>query len=515
MKLLRQGWTLLCVSIFMQTNSFLCLVRRIPFAAWLLPEGIYQKRRLKLLFSVGGLIKGFFGAAIGRTVLCILCLALIPQWLGVAATPEEMLTLYLLVCCLVPALMSCGIFAAKEADYVFLNHFMMNPKEYYHYKITKDVFLRMLLPLPVLLYLLRDVTLVAAAVLASAFTALAGCVLYLFLYGTLHKMIKKWIRNTVGVAAITASYAALRLGLLSAIKWPLPACIGASLGMAACSVLCYVRLLKYQDYKRIAVEFANKDVVALVVSVNATEVEGASALSKLPWEEGKAYFEENCTLDMEAYVSKAFFRRFRSVFFNQRRQIFLISAFLGVLCGYLLRIGVIPITEDAILNYTPMLLAFAGSTMLFGQRFTELCYRYMDMPFMYHHLCGKDYRKKSLRRRYAFLARHTLVVLSGIALFLLLFLGISGMRVFVRDIVFLLLAMELFSLVNELYYLLVYYFFQPYTADISVKSPMLRVLGVIEGLFDVGVLFLRGNLALACLPLAAIFLAMNLLLLAI
>ena len=57
-------------------------------------------------------------------------------------------------------------------------------------------------------------------------------------------------------------------------------------------------------------------------------------------------------------------------------------------------------------------------------------------------------------RRYAFLAKHSLVALSGVALFVLLVLFISGIKVSAASIVFLLIAVECFMLFNELYYLL-------------------------------------------------------------
>jgi len=105
------------------------------------------------------------------------------------------------------------------------------------------------------------------------------------------------------------------------------------------------------------------------------------------------------------------------------------------------------------------------------------------------------------------------VALAGLSLFVGLVLLVSGIRISTWNLVFLLLSMELFMLVQELYQLLIYYWIQPYTADFSVKSPVFRVLGWIEGLFDISVLFIRGNLALACLPLFGLFLLVNVLML--
>ena len=165
--------------------------------------------------------------------------------------------------------------------------------------------------------------------------------------------------------------------------------------------------------------------------------------------------------------------------------------------------------------YTPLLIVLVNSIMLFGQRFTTLCFRFVDMPLMYHQVCDKEYLKKSIRCRYAFLVRHSLVALVGLIVFVAMLLVVSGIRISVWDFVFMLVAMELFMLIQEFYQLLIYYWIQPYTADVSVKSPVFKVLGCLEGLFDVSMLFVRGNLAMACVPLLGLFLLVNMLLVVI
>ena len=108
MRLLKNAWTLFQISATMQTNSFLSLLRRLPIAGQLLPGDIYGRKGLKRLFLLGGLVKGFLSAAIGKMFLCVVLLSWIPKWFRAPAAPEEMLALYLLTECLAPAVMSCG-----------------------------------------------------------------------------------------------------------------------------------------------------------------------------------------------------------------------------------------------------------------------------------------------------------------------------------------------------------------------------------------------------------------------
>ena len=278
-------------------------------------------------------------------------------------------------------------------------------------------------------------------------------------------------------------------------------------------MLFYLQLLKYKDYKRIAVQFANKDSAILTISVNNAAEEGQDALGGTNYEENRSYFEKNRALDTATYLNNAFFKRFEKIFSNQRKQIFILSIFLGALFGYLIRSEVLHITNETILNYTPILISLVSSSMLFGERFTTLCFRYMDMPLLYHHICKTEYLKKSIRCRYIFLLKHSLVALIGLTIFISLVLMIGGLRISFQDFVFLLIAMELFMLIKETYHLLIYYRIQPYAVDIAVKSPIFRALGVLEGLFDISALFLRGNLALACLPLAGLLLIVHAILL--
>jgi len=511
--LLKNSWTMFKITSTMQTNSFISLLRKIPLLERLVPVSLYRRQGVKQFFALGGLLKGLFGGFLGETLLCLLTLSWLPVWLNVDVTREELLLLYVLVQCFAPMLQSCSIFRAREADYVFLNHFMMNPTEYYHYKIGKEVLEDVLTRLPVLIYLLQEATLVLLAVTATAFFTLAGCCLHLFLYDRLHNMVKRSLRNIASYGIMLTAYFLLKLGVFSGVRIAFPLCLVLCFGMLAASALCYVRLLCYKDYKRIAVQFANKEAVTITVSVNVAAEEGRDALDKFPWEKNKAFYEKNKKLDEAAYLNRAFFERFRSIFFNQRKQIFLLSIPLGVLLGFLIRNGVLRVTEATILNYTPMLIALVNSVMLFGQRFTTLCFRFVDMPLMYHRVCDKKYLKQSIRCRYAFLVKHSLVALAGLALFVGLTLAISGIRIDAWTLVFLLVSMELFMLIQELYQLLVYYWIQPYTVDVSVKSPVFKVLGWLEGLFDISVLFIRGNLALACLPLLGLFLLVNMLML--
>lgn len=512
MTLLKNSWIMFKITSTMQTNSFISLLRKIPLIECLIPVSLYRREGVKRLFTLGGLLKGLLGGFVGGTLLCMFVMSWLPAWLSVEVSREEMLLLFILVQCFAPVLQSCNIFRAREEDYVFLNHFMMNPTEYYHYKIGKKVLEDLVTILPVLLYLLRDVRLVLVALASKLFFTLAGCCLHLFLYDRLHNMVKRSVRNIASGCIMLAAYFCLKQGAFAGITVSFSLCTGLCFGLLAGALFCYFRLLHYRDYKRIAVQFANKEAM-IVIAMNIGAEEGRDALAKFPWEKNKTFYEKHEKEDAATYLNRAFFERFHTIFSNQRKQIFLISIPLGALLGYLMRSGVLDITGESILDYTPILIVLVNSIMLFGQRFTTLCFRFVDMPLMYHQVCDKEYLKKSIRCRYAFLVKHSLVALAGLGLFVALILLVSGIRVNTGTLVFLFIAMELFMLIQEFYQLLIYYWIQPYTVDVSVKSPVFKVLGWIESLFDISLLFIRGNLAMACVPLFGLFLLVNVLML--
>lgn len=513
MKLIKTYVTMFKITTTMQTNSFISLLRKIPvFSQWI-PLSLYSQQTLKKFFILGGLAKGLIGAVLGSALRCLFLFSWIPSWLLITPMRTELLVVYLLVECLVPAITSCSIFRATEHDYVFLNHFMLNPEEYYHYKIGKEIIEEAVVKLPVLIHLLGDAKLVAVAVFTEVFCMLGGCCLYLFLYDRLHGVVKKSVRSILGWAISILAYAGLKFNTFESATWEWPVCILLCVGTFLCSVLCYLHLLKYRDYKRIAVQFANKEATTITVTASNSATEGENGLKARDWEENKEYFMKNRGLSRAVYMNRTFLKRFHKIFSDQRRQNFILSIPLGLLCGYFIRIGILDVTEETILNYTPVLIPFVSSCMLFGSRFTELCFRFVDMPMLYHGICEKEYLKQSIRYRYLFLVKHSLVALLGLATFLVLVLGCSGIRVPVTDLIFILIAMELFMLINESYKLLIYYWVQPYTTDVSVKSPVFKLLGVVESLFDISVLFVRGNLALACLPLLGIFVVINVLML--
>mgnify|MGYP003294294409 CR=1 FL=1 len=119
------------------------------------------------------------------------------------------------------------------------------------------------------------------------------------------------------------------------------------------------------------------------------------------------------------------------------------------------------------------------------------------MHLLYHHMSTEKYIRASMRKRYWQILRgdvvHTFVILIGILAFLLA----SGFTISLVTILQLVLISGAFLVILDTYELMLYYFIQPYSVDLTAKSPLFSFLHVVEGLFGILILFVRRDLTLA------------------
>ena len=90
------------------------------------------------------------------------------------------------------------------------------------------------------------------------------------------------------------------------------------------------------------------------------------------------------------------------------------------------------------------------------------------------------------------------------AVMLAVFLSVSRIRIDFKDFVMLLAACGLYLIIWETYELAVYYFIQPYSADLTAKCPVFNVLTTFEAVFNFLILFIRANMVKAVILMAVI-----------
>lgn len=513
MQQLKKIWIFCKIYALAQTNSFIYYLYRIPLVNMFVPKNMYRYEKLKSIFFFGGALKSFVQSAIGVNLCFWLLLDWFPTLFGDVVTVEGKTYICLLICCVLPAILQCKIFTAREEDYLFLNHFMVEPSEYYHMKIAKDALANGIYLIPILWYLLRQPELIALVVVAKLFFVLLGCRFYLYIYDKRQKVIKRTYRYLTGLGILVLVYLLWYLGMWNRVGLTREAVIILGVLMLVLSVGLYNQLLHFGAYKKIAVQFANKDVVMFKVSAVSVVDEGQQAFADSSELKCEKYFEENKNLDIATYLNKTFFLRLKKSFSGYRKQVVWVNLLFGVIIGGLVRADVLKLTDQTILQYTPILIALISGLMLYGRNFSAMCFYYVDAPFLYHHLFGKEFLKKSIRLRYIYLLKNSLWVLLWLSVNFVLIMSVGGLYIAWPKIVFLLLTLECFVVSYEIYNQLIYYFLQPYTLDVTVKSPLFSWLGILEGVLDIGVLFVRGSIINVFCPMLLICIVLNLVLL--
>ena len=503
-----------------QANSTIFILRKIPLIGNLLPNRIYRYKRLKFIFGILGTAVDILKKAIGGNLGIYISLSFIPSILSKIATTQNwpdqstLVALFIILVCVGHALNQSDIFKSNAEDYTFLNHFMINPTRYYHYKIVKGFIIEGLFVAPILIYIFKDIIIASSLILTGMFFIEAGNVFFLSIYKKNQKIpgVKK--RVLLSILFMVIIYAISLTGIFSNLTMPLWLLAIISLFEILGLVLCFRYLFKFKGYKQIAVQYANSDTVALKVAVvSSLNNEDATAFTTADWETNKAYFESNKNLNELKYIQKAFQVRFkkslRSFYTNQAY----FNIFLCVLVGVLIRFDVVSIDASNILKYTPMLITLVLN-LTFGRNYMQICFRYMDMPMLYHHMYDTKKVANSMSSRLFLLLKNDLISFVVLILGFVALILIAGISIPMKEFALVCLAYILILAIYEVYDVIIYYLLQPYSVDLNVKNPIFKVLSYIEGIFYVLVLFARNNV-IEIIPALLISLAVILIIFAI
>lgn len=330
------------------------------------------------------------------------------------------------------------------------------------------------------------------------FCALLGNVVYLSFYKKYGHLPGKRVRRWIMIPLILLVYAGAYMGWYRNVVFPPAGQWAMGIACVILSVFCWIYHLHYSDYKKIAVKFANPGAVSFQITFQRSSVGEEDGLPESSWEGNRDFFNSHREETAEKYLDQAFLRRFGKALRKERRDkvlaMFLISAVLGL--G--IRFGWLPVTSDTVLDYSPVLIAFATS-MSFAGRLMQIYFRNIDMHMLYHHVATPEFIRSSMLQRYLYLLKGDLVLSAAITGNILLILFLSGLSLPVEVVAGLAAVCILFLLLWETYECIVYYTVQPYSVDLTVKSPVYKAFGYLEGALYLLVLFVRRDLT-AALP---------------
>lgn len=489
------------VYLTIQTNTFLYYMSRLPVLNRMIRDSWYRHYRLKKIWALFSLAFGFARTALANNIGTLVTLYVFPNLFlkEEEVTPGVFLMLFLLLKCLSGALMECGLFKTTAEDYTFLNHFMVNPVTYYRYKALKNAFFSSVMLFPVLFFLFRDWGMVAVMILLKLFCVLCGNVVYLHFYRKYGRLPGRRARRLVSFPLILLTYTGAFLGLYENIVFGPAAQTAVAAVSFAFAAFCWRYHLQYSDYKKIAVKFANQSAVTFQITVQSSSVgEEENGLLESGWEENRDFFKAHGEETSERYLDLAFFSRFGRALRKERRSKVLVMLLIGVILGFGIRFGWLPVTPDTVLDYSPVLIAFVTS-MTFASRLLQVYFRNIDLHMLYHHIATPEFIRSSMLRRYLYLLKGDLLTAVGMVVNLLLMLFVAGLSLPADTVVKLAAVCIAFLLFWETYEFIVYYIVQPYSVDMTAKSPVFKALGYLESLFYLLVLFVRRDLT-AALP---------------
>lgn len=484
------------INIAMQTNAFLYYFARIPVLGKLFRESWFRAYRLKKLFAIFGIAFHFVREAIGSNIGLYIILCLFPNILlrSREVSRSEVLFLFLILKCVAAFAAGHGLFKPRPEDYTFLTHFMVNPDSYYKYKAFKNVLSGTVLYLPVLFFLTRSVMLTMLMITVRLFFIMVSGAAYLRYFKRFHKIPGKMPRNIGLLICVVLAYLAVYLEVVPEIALNAAAVAGILAVSAVGAVAGGVYHARYRDYKKIAIVYANHATVQFQVSVHAVGVgEDSTGIKDGDWQENAKFFEKNKEMTPWAYFEKAFRRRYRKPLLIDRVSwlVLMLAAALALIIA--VRGGWLSLSEKNIFEYTPILLALATASSFAG-RLMQLFFRNIDVFILDGKFATREYVQQSMLGRY-------LYVLAGDAAYSLIFLGLvaltnllAGLHLGAGQLASVGLLFVLFLFLWDTYQVIIYYLIQPFSREMAVQNPVYSVLGWLEGIFSLVILFVREDI---------------------
>lgn len=477
-------------------NAMLHYFSKIPFLGGLVGPRVFRSQRFKHLLSALGACYRFLRDAIGRTVGIYLFVVTAAGWLMRGRSPEEMqalrMSVYLLVFCVLPVITGARLFSGTREDHMFLEHFMMPPNRYYRMKAMRILLKELVIPLPVLWWIFRTPQAVLLATGANILaSALAEC-LYLGLYAKKGKLIARWKRMMVSGALKIAVLVFLYIGWLPRCRPTMASALAVCAGGAVAVLFEAATILRFRRFKEIAVRFANADATAAQVVFGTTISEEDRGICHDAPEEAKAYALAHAEDAPLAYLDGVFRHRFskilRNLVLKQLRQ----SAILMLAVAAAIRLDILVLHRPA-LSYTPFLLTFVYALPR-AQSYLSILFRNIDRVFLANHLYRPEDVRRLMARRTMHLFGMSIPMLLGFFAMLYLFNWVAALGLSAGTIARLMIPYALLYYFYDLLQVATYFGIQPYSTELTVKSPVFTVLGILLSALQASFLFIRANI---------------------
>lgn len=306
--------TYLKVMLTINANSFLYFLGKLPIINRLITPNLYKDTRLKFIFSFFGTLFDFLKAALGQSVLVFVFIRYLPQLLcgnNLSYSPALGVeaSLFILLFCVLPIFLQSTIFQGSKEDYTFLNHFSLNPDEYYQVKTGTGLVRQVVSLLPVLLFLFNDFFASFMLLGIKLACTMLGNVYFLKQYKDERKLRDVKIRLLFFLAAAVFAYVGVYFNRVPSFYPSRLVAIAVFLISLIIVALGWRYVVNYQNFKEVAVQFASKDVLTIKVSVTTTLNEDDTGLKSFDWPVNKQFWEKNKNEKPANYVERETVRK--------------------------------------------------------------------------------------------------------------------------------------------------------------------------------------------------------------
>ncbi|MCR5585521.1 MAG: hypothetical protein K6F63_08835 [Lachnospiraceae bacterium] len=495
------------IQIANATNTFIYMLRSIPLIGKLIPQSLYGKYDMKKWLSWGGLLVTVIKNLLRSSLVPIIFIYYAPR---IALSEEELhegtfLGLFILLNVVASALNGSSIFRCSKEDYMFIHHFMVDPTRYYKYKTLKENVIDDVFIIFGIYYIFRDIPTAVALTLLRIASRLLTNVLYLEMFKRKNHIIHKRVRMWTNLACIGIAYALCFTKVLSRISYNNILIIVLFVLSVPVVVFCICYQNSYELYDKMAIKYTDKGFVTITVGGSADLNEGDSILKSITPEEGKAYFEANKQKSPIEYLNSTFRKRYRKLFRDSVINNFVLEGVIAVILGLCIRTGWINVNAGNIFEYTPILISVCLS-MSMAATFSSYYFRSIDIYMLQFKLYNKLTVRSIMISRYMRTLLMDLVILVCIAVYVVVFLLTSGIRLPADDFLKFILVCPPILIINDTYQWLMYYYVQPYTKSITIKNPVCIITNNLSQALGLLFLFIRGNI-LTHLPLIALITA--------
>ncbi|MBU3188712.1 hypothetical protein K9O30_05995 [Clostridium bowmanii] len=477
------------VSFVEQANTFIYFLKRIPLVGKKIPDNLYKKTRAKLIIGVIREILGVFGGIIGKTIYLGIMIIL-PSYLitkDIAKMqPIFIHILFFLSFVLGPIIKSIIFDENNKAAFNMITLMKADAREYYLSEIVyRNItdFIYFVIPVIIIGLVIGFSPLKAVAMVAELIALkLIGEGLQLFIYDKTEVMLKKKaiLISLLVISGLLLAYALPFYGVIINFN-PILFNVYVAIIILGLGAVAFIYLWKYTKYTPIAKVLLTKDKL-----FNVEAIRKGAAFANVKLDEKNMSKEDLNTKKYNEkqgyeYLNSLFFLRFRRIMvkpIERRVAIIGIIFLIGIYVVFFMPSKKIMLVTE-IKKSIPILI-FVMYIMSTGERICKAMFYNCDAGLLRY-----GYYREGNVILANFTSRLKRVVILNLIPALTLCAAIvciilaSGYGYDLTGMIPLFLCILCLACFFSIHHLFMYYVLQPYTAELTVKSPLFKIVNMV------------------------------------